>query len=291
MFTHELVHLPREGFRGFRFVWNVLCGIPFLIPSFTYYPHVDHHRRKSYGTEQDAEYLTLSHQSPWQLVFYLLGALATPAAMFLRFAIFTPLSWVWPYFRKWTFWHASTMVMDLMYVRPEAGKQVQRIRMLQEIGCFAFCIFVVFRGQIFHGEWYDPFWINAYAIAVLMVLINNVRTLGAHRWTGDGQAMSFESQLLDTVDYPYRSWITELWGPVGTRYHATHHLFPSIPYHNLGKAHRRLRAGLPPNSPFHETIRISLLSEIGQLWWRAMNRSQTVAQLQGKSSTDMVTPA
>ncbi len=52
--NHELVHLPKEGFRGFRVVWNLLCGIPFMIPSFMYYPHVDHHRRKSYGTEEMA---------------------------------------------------------------------------------------------------------------------------------------------------------------------------------------------------------------------------------------------
>ena len=45
MFTHELVHLPRGEFRGFRIAWNLLCGIPFLIPSYMYYPHVDHHRR------------------------------------------------------------------------------------------------------------------------------------------------------------------------------------------------------------------------------------------------------
>jgi hypothetical protein len=36
MFIHELVH-QRNGTLGvFRVVWNVLCGIPFLIPSFVY---------------------------------------------------------------------------------------------------------------------------------------------------------------------------------------------------------------------------------------------------------------
>ncbi len=68
MFTHELVHLPRNGFKGFRIVWNLLCGIPFMIPSFTYYPHVEHHRRKHYGTEEDGEYLNLSHRPPSYIV-------------------------------------------------------------------------------------------------------------------------------------------------------------------------------------------------------------------------------
>ncbi len=62
---------------------------------------------------------------------------------------------------------------------------------------------------------------------------------------GTGSELTFQQQLLDSCDYPYRPWFTELWGPVGTRYHATHHLFPSIPYHNLGKAHRALMNGLP----------------------------------------------
>ncbi len=39
--------------------------------------------------------------------------------------------------------------------------------------------------------------------------------------------------------------------PVGLRYHALHHLFPFLPYHNLGKAHARLIARLPAGSPYH----------------------------------------
>jgi fatty acid desaturase len=101
--------------------------------------------------------------------------------------------------------------------------------------------------------------------------------LGAHRWTGDGRELSFEEQLLDSVNYPYRAWITELWGPVGTRYHALHHLFPSLPYHNLGIAHRRLVAGLPANSLYHETSKVSLTGEIRALYLRARNRKQHVS--------------
>jgi fatty acid desaturase len=37
---------------------------------------------------------------------------------------------------------------------------------------------------------------------------------------------------------------------VGLRYHALHHLLPSVPYHNLGIAHRRLAAVLDPASPY-----------------------------------------
>lgn len=275
MFTHELVHLPRSGFKGFRIAWNLLCGIPFLIPSFTYYPHVDHHRRKSYGTEEDGEYLNLSHTPPGRIVVYLALGLLVPIAGYFRFAILTPLCWLFPGLRNWTFHRASTMVMDPSYFRPEAGPSVHRIRFMQEVACFAFCLFITFRGPIVMGTWWDPFLLHAYLMGATIITINNVRTLGAHRWMGDGNELTFEEQLLDSVNYPYRPWITELWGPIGTRYHAIHHLFPSIPYHHLGKAHRRLMAGLPEDSLYRETVRVSLIAEIIDLWKRSVQSSKS----------------
>ncbi len=274
MFTHELVHLPKEGFRGFRIVWNLLCGIPFLIPSFMYYPHVDHHRRKSYGTDEDGEYLNLSHQPPRAIIVYMLLTLLTPIAGFLRFAVLSPIGWVFSSVRRWNFRRASTMVMDVMYERPEAGKRVMRIMTMQEVLCFLFCMWFAFRAPIRWGQWYDPLWLHGYLVAVGLLLVNNIRTLGAHRWTGEGSQLSFEQQLLDSCDYPHRSWITELWGPVGTRYHATHHLFPSLPYHNLGKAHRALMAGLPEDSIFRETVKVSLMAEVCELWKRSSEASR-----------------
>ena len=34
VFIHELAHLPRDRLPGFRVAWNLLCGIPLLVPSF-----------------------------------------------------------------------------------------------------------------------------------------------------------------------------------------------------------------------------------------------------------------
>ena len=44
--------------------------------------------------------------------------------------------------------------------------------------------------------------------------------------------------------------LSVLWAPVGLRYHALHHLMPSMPYHSLGEAHRRLRLHLEPGTTF-----------------------------------------
>lgn len=272
MFIHELVHLPKDGFRGFRIAWNLLCGIPFLIPSFMYYPHIDHHRRKHYGTDRDGEYLDLSHRHPATVLLFLAAALVVPLAAFIRFAFMSPIAWCFPGFRSWVERHASSMVVDVFYLRGDFGPRAHRTMILQEVACFAWCGVLVLRAPIMSGQIIDGFLPQAYAVSVMLILINNLRTLGAHRWLGDGRELTFEEQLLDSVNYPYRPWITELWGPVGTRYHALHHLFPSIPYHNLGAAHRRLMAGLPSDSLYRDTLRVTLLGTILELWQRAAHR-------------------
>ena len=143
---------------------------------------------------------------------------------------------------------------------------------IQEVACFMWCIVLVARAPLASGQIIDGFLVQAYLVSVTLIFINNLRTLGAHRWMGDGRELSFEEQLLDSVNYPHRPWFTELWGPTGTRYHALHHLFPGIPYHNLGIAHRRLARGLPADSLYHETTRVSLLSAIAELWQRSSGR-------------------
>lgn len=277
IFTHEMVHFRKGTFTGFRVAWNLLCGIPFLIPSFTYYPHIDHHRRKSYGTEEDGEYLELSHSSRWAIVGYLSLSFVIPIIAFFRFAILSPLGWFVPGIYQWSFKHLSTMVMDPMYIRPFNNGSVARTRFIQEVACAIFCWGFVLKGPLVMGVMVDPLWIQAYLMGVYVIFLNSVRTLGAHRWTSEGEELSFEEQLLDSLNYPYRPWFTELWGPVGTRYHALHHLFPTLPYHNLGIAHRRLMANLPADSLYRQTERLSLLSEMVQLWQRAKEHERGVA--------------
>ncbi len=265
LFAHELFHLPKKGFRSFRVVWNILCGIPFMVPSTFYQPHITHHRKNDYGTSADSEYLNLSHQPPSAIIVFVLSTFIAPIAGLFRFAILAPIGWLIPATRIWIYRHASTMLMNIKYVRSGDKPETRRLMLVQEIACFCVCVFHVvcpLRG-------YFPIFVHLYVVGIGLLFVNNLRTLGAHNYMSQGTELSFGAQLLDSCVYPFRPWITELWGPIGLRYHATHHLFPTIPYHNLGIAHRALMAGLPADSPYHKTVKVSLISEILGLWRRS----------------------
>jgi fatty acid desaturase len=292
LFIHEIVHLRTGTFKVFRFVWNMLCGIPFLVPSFLYYTHLDHHRRAHFGTARDGEYIPLGQQSPWAILWYLCQPFFVPALAVIRFLVLTPLTWFDGPIRHWVYTRASSMVMDPAYVRPLPTKGMLRVWRLQEFFVFLFCVTVgVF---IVRGIMLDPpeaayhhavlplgFLVQAYATGFFICLVNNIRTLGAHRFTNDGRELTFVEQLLDSVNYPKFSIIAEMWGPVGLRYHALHHLFPSLPYHNLGRAHERLMAELPADSPYRQTNSDSLRQSLKRLWTascEARQRRQAVAR-------------
>lgn len=266
LFTHELTHLKRDSFQVFRIVWNLLYGIPFMVPSFLYHTHVDHHARRQYGTDQDGEYLPLASGPRWKIFWYLSESLVVPVIAVARFLV-VPVTWLAPGLHRWLARHASSMVIDPAYVRPLPTNQELKLWRVQELACWAFATTVavlLLLGKIPIGFLY-----TAYAVSVGVMLLNSVRTLGAHRYRSEGEGMTFVEQLLDSVNYPRRAWLGELWAPVGLRFHALHHLFPSMPYHNLAEAHRRLMRELPADSPYRETVSDSLWSTIGQLWREA----------------------
>ncbi|TWU25407.1 Fatty acid desaturase [Novipirellula galeiformis] len=279
LFIHEVVHQRNtRQLKWFRITWNLLCGIPFLIPSFVYYTHIDHHRRKHYGTKHDGEYMPLEHQQTWQILFYLSWSLVIPIFAVVRFLLLTPLAWTIPGFRAFVHRHASSMVMDPTYIRPLPNKQTMKIIYIQEFFCFLWSLAIIVVVPILVGQWPTPFLIQAYLLSVCIIFINSVRTIGSHRWSNDGEEMAFMDQMLDSVNYPHHAWITELWGPVGTRFHALHHLFPSLPYHAMPEAHRRLMESLPADSPYRKTEERSLTAGIISLFKR--NR-----QLRAEAST------
>jgi len=57
------------------------------------------------------------------------------------------------------------------------------------------------------------------------------------------------------------------------RYHALHHWIPSLPYHNLGRAHRRLVDVLTADAPYRTTIADGFTTVLRDLVRRSRTQS------------------
>ena len=104
-------------------------------------------------------------------------------------------------------------------------------------------------------------------------LLNQLRTLVAHLWENEGDAMTVTAQYLDSVNVPPPAFMAPVWAPVGLRYHALHHLLPSLPYHALGEAHRRLQAQLGGQSTYGKASYPGLFMLVGRLARNTMRRA------------------
>ena len=268
VFIHELAHLPRDRLPGFRVAWNLLCGIPLLVPSFLYSSHLDHHLRRAYGTEKDGEYMPWGHSGGRvPIVLFALSSFLGPLAGVLRFGLLAPLAWIDPRVRRWVAINASSLVVNPRYRRDPPSPQEARGWRVQEAGVFFYLLSIT--AALAAGLIDAELLMRLYLIAVAGLFLNGLRTLAAHRYRSTGDPLTRAQQLLDSVNYPRRSWLTPLWAPVGLRFHATHHLFPSIPYHNLAAAHDRVMGMLPPGSPYHRATGYGLVASIAELWRNA----------------------
>ena len=247
-FIHELTHIRKDALPGFRLGWNLVVGIPLMIPSFMYEDvHTQHHARTRYGTVNDPEYLPLALMKPWSLPLFILVAALAPMGLILRYAVLTPLSMVVPALRRKVVAEFSALSINPAYRRRSPEGAFRRQWMWQEAGACLFALMLV--GSVFVWGW-KPLLVYM-AVHSSMTVINQLRTLVAHLWENEGEAMTVTAQYLDSVNVPPPSPLAAIWAPVGLRYHALHHLLPSVPYHALGKAHARLVAVLGEESPYH----------------------------------------
>jgi fatty acid desaturase len=264
IFIHELSHLKRGTVPGFETAWNLVIGIPFMLPSLMYVgSHGDHHRQSEFGTANDPEYAPLAQHSRLQILRFVVGVIFVPLLLALRWGLLGPLSFFIPSLRRIAVEQASSLVINTGYRRPfPTGRATLHWR-IQEIATA-----LVFWGVV--GAWLAgvvPFhWlIQWYIVSAGILLVNQVRTLAAHRYTNDGRPLTSVEQLLDSINLDGWPMPTVLAAPVGLRYHALHHFLPAVPYHSLGALHRRLLAELPPDSPYHRTSQSGIYSAIREL--------------------------
>lgn len=240
-FVHEVSHQSHRSLPGFEAAYNALVGFPFLMPSFVYVGvHQSHHKVSVYGTEGDPEYLPFA-QSWLMTTSFALESFLIPGILLLRFLLLTPIGFVSPRFHQWLVVHASSLTMNIKYRREATGELIEKVRSHSAIillmwgACITLAAVGVLPWRVF-AVWF--------VVCSVASFINTLRALGAHAYESDGKPMDRMAQLRDSIDTPGAFW-TELWAPVGLRYHALHHYFPGIPYHNLPEAYRRLIDSLP----------------------------------------------
>ena len=266
LFIHELSHAARH-IRGFSTAWNLVAGLPLLVPSsFAVGVHAAHHRPSTYGTAADPEYLPFG-RSRLLIVRFIFLNLVFPLAMALRFLVIGPIALLVPPLQRLLERRATSLAMNPAYVRSVSDVE-HRVMLRQQVALLLMwtpVLWLTGSGAI------GPRVVLCWAVvATGIALTNGVRTLGAHRYLASGNAMDREGQRDDSIDTPGRWWTT-IWAPVGHRYHAVHHYVPGLPYHNLGEAYRRLEASRPPGMSFGDTSP-SLLASLAQLWSAASSR-------------------
>jgi fatty acid desaturase len=266
LFIHELAHRKPGTFDAFRAVWNLTCGFPLMIPSFLYTRvHNDHHAIRIYGTAADGEYVAFGARSPKLIVLYLLQIVVLPFLFPLRFTVVAPLSHLHPRLRELAWQGFSSLTIDFNYKRPPPSAREGEGWRYQELGAFLYG--ATFVTLISTGVLPFRTVIVWYCAVLFVFLLNSLRTLAAHAYANSGdQRMNLSSQFHDSVDIPGNPITTPLWAPLGLRYHATHHLFPTMPYHSLGAAYRRLARELPDDAEFLSSTQISLADALNRLW-------------------------
>ncbi len=271
-FIHELNHLRLGALPGFAFVWHLVAGGPLLLPSLMIDAHVDHHRKTTYGTARDPEYCDVVEWSRGKMLLSVLLHALVPPLLVLRWAFLSPLGWISPSVRRFSVEQCSTLQSNHEFRRSMPKPAELRRWAIQEIGMAIF-VWCAAGGLAVTGQW--RWAVHWWAVMAMALMLNQVRTLVSHIYEGDGEPMSLEAQLLDTATLDGSALLTGWMTPVGTRFHALHHLLPTLPYHSLPLVHAALVAELGRDAPYQRTKFRGLLHAISWLWRRAANRSAT----------------
>ncbi|HYZ47262.1 MAG TPA: fatty acid desaturase [Sphingomonas sp.] len=270
-FIHELTHVKHATLPGFRSAWNALIGVPMMAPSFMYEGvHNLHHAKTRYGTVEDPEYLPLALMRPWTLPAFILIAALAPIGLIIRYAVLAPLSLLSAKLREMVVARYSGLVINPRFRRRPPEGEAKALWQRLEVATSLWAIVLV--TLVATGSLPLRAFLIILAVASAVAVLNQVRTLVAHLWENEGEPMTVTAQYLDSVNVPPPALLPALWAPVGLRYHALHHLLPSVPYHNLGIAHRRLSAVLAPESPYFRANYKGLAGLMGKIGLSSVTR-------------------
>jgi fatty acid desaturase len=247
-FNHEIAHQSRR-LPGFAFVWNLLVGIPLLVPSFLYSDHRNHHSVRSFANRTDAEYFPPELRGARGGLALLVASFLLPFVYAVRFAVLAPAAWLSAPVRHWVDTRASSLGLLGLSPREPPAENERWTWRVQEAACFCYLL----GGAAGLASGLIPFElvVRFYAVTVCVLALHGIRIMAGHRYEADANARTLVDQLRDSFNFTGNRPVTWLMVPLGFDLHALHHLFPTLPYHNLQAAHRRITAALPPGSIYH----------------------------------------
>jgi hypothetical protein len=204
-FIHELTHLKPGAVPGFRTGWNLLVGVPMLVPSFMYEGmHNLHHARTRYGTAEDPEYLSLALMKPWTVALFLLAS--APVALLLRYAVLAPLSTLAPPLRPMVVERYSALAVDPAFRRKSPEGKARQDWLLWEA---AACLWPWALVTI--GFWATGAFVTFVLVTSGVAVLNQLCILVAHLRENEGEPISIAEQYLDSVNVPPHSLLPALW--------------------------------------------------------------------------------
>lgn len=261
MFLHELCHLRRPFSDRLSVLWNAICGVPFLCPSFLYVGvHQIHHSPKFYGSARDHEYVDLSGRRGVRAALYVLGASMAPLLLVVRALVLVPGGWVSPGLRAFTMREATALAMRSGEARTQSS--LARTPGWRAWELLTTAVALGLAAVMLSGAWRPvAIW---FAAATIIAFLNSVASILLH---GYGR---FRDERVDRMAQAADSWEmgeSPLWvilAPLGLAFHATHHVYPGTPYHHLRAARRRLLAAcVLPGFPEPDARRAQSANQIG----------------------------
>lgn len=277
-FNHELSHHANR-LPAFTIAWNVLVGIPLLIPSFLYSDHRNHHSER-FGTDDDVEYFPPHLRGIRGAGLLLLACFLLPVVYIARFSVLLIAAWISPKVRRWVDVRASSLgILGLSRRAPPTAAE-RRVWNIQEIACFGY---LMINGiLLLTGVLPLIIVLHFYSILVALLVLHGIRIIVGHRYESEGNPRDRVDQILDSYNFSRQRIMTTLLAPLGFNLHALHHLFPNIPYHNMPEAHRRISAALPRDSIYHAVDSPSYFAEV----WRFLTRAPDDRRVSDTRPTD-----
>lgn len=260
---HDISHFQKELEKE-AFIWNLLVGVPFLIPSFMYVnQHLQHHSVARYTSDEDAEYEQYAGRGVGIVLLRLMKCPLLPLFAPVRFLFLAPVGLMSRRIGGIVRMHFSTLSLKIPFKRSVLPDGEIRTWVVLEAITWAYCL--IFSGAL----WCSILSWKALAILYSYVAIgetlNVIRALGGtHGYRHSPARIGFRSQIEDSFNIESRSMLHRILFPNGLQYHALHHLFPRIPYYRMREAHTLLMEQLPRGS-FYRALSLPTI-------WRGFKR-------------------